>query len=325
MKRISRYASLLLAASLVSSSFAVRAEEPARSSGAGTAAQAGPGVADPAKMDEARERYNRGLRLFEQGNVVAARIEFERAYELAPSYRILYNIGLCYQVSNDYVGALRSFERYLAEGRDEIAEERRAAVTREMQNLKPNIASLTLSSREAGVAVSIDDVPVGQTPLPDKVLLNAGNRKVTATKNGFFPQTKSIVLAGSDNASLQVDLVALPAPGQQQKEGPGAAPYVAWGLTGALAIGAGVTGYLALKANSDQNHLVDRPGATRSEVDDAHSKTRTFSIAADCLAAATVLAGGLAIYLSVRKADKPSSIETTARVTPGGVSLVGRF
>ncbi|WP_394849894.1 PEGA domain-containing protein [Pendulispora brunnea] len=315
MKRTSHYVALVLAASLVSSPIAARAQGPAPSA-----------TVDPAKLDEARERYNRGLRLYEQGNPVAARIELERAYELAPSYRILYNIGLCYQASNDYVGALRAFQRYLAEGRDEIAEERHASVNKEIQSLRPNIASLTISSSEPGVAISVDDVAVGQTPLPEKVLLNPGTRKITASKNGFFPQTKSIVLAGSDNASLGFELVALPAPGAKEKEGGGSAlPYVAWGLTGALAVGAGVTGYLALRANADQNDIIDRPGATSGQVEDARDKTRTFSIAADCLVAATVLTGGIALYFSLRKSDKAASGETAARVTPGGISIVGRF
>ncbi|WP_394839197.1 PEGA domain-containing protein [Pendulispora rubella] len=315
MKRTSHYVALLLVASLVSSPLAARAEDPAPSA-----------TVDAAKLEEARERYNRGLRLYDQGNALAARIELERAYELVPSYRILYNIGLCYQASNDYVGALRTFQRYLIEGRDEISDDRHAAVNKEIQNLKPNIASITVSSREPGLAISVDDVPAGQTPLPEKILLNPGTRRITGSKSGFLPQTKSVVLAGSDNASVSFELVALPVAGaNKEKESGSALPYVAWGLTGALAAGAGITGYLALRANADQNDIIDHSGATSAQVEDARDKTRTFSIAADCLVAATILTGGIALYFSLRKSDKPSSGETAARVTPGGVSIVGRF
>ncbi|HTE43762.1 MAG TPA: PEGA domain-containing protein, partial [Gemmatimonadaceae bacterium] len=275
-------------------------------------------------MEEARTRYSRGLKLFDEGNTVAARVEFERAYELAPSYRILYNIGLCYKKTNDYVEALRAFERYLSDGGDEIPEERRTAVNKEIQDLKPNIATVSITTNVPGANITVDDVPVGQTPIAQKVLINPGRRKITATKTGMFPATKSVVFAGSDVEMVNLELVDLPKRevAQQEKEIPVAA-YIGWGITGALAIGAGVTGVLALKANADQNDAVDRQSATaRADIDDAHSKTRSFSIAADVLTGAAVVAGGISLYLTLHKSEK-SSTQTEARLTPGGMSFVG--
>src|SRR5256885_16109878 len=75
---------------------------------AATPTPTGPGPSpssDPAKMEGARQRYQRGLQLFNEPNFEAARVEFERAYQLAPSYKILYNIGLCYEQLGDYVQA----------------------------------------------------------------------------------------------------------------------------------------------------------------------------------------------------------------------------
>src|SRR4026208_2260108 len=46
------------------------------------------------KTDEARARYERGLKLYSDGAYDAARSEFERAYAIAPTYKVLYNIGL---------------------------------------------------------------------------------------------------------------------------------------------------------------------------------------------------------------------------------------
>src|SRR5262245_52890005 len=52
-------------------------------------------AASPEKMAEARQRFERGLALFEEKNFEAARVELERAYEIAPTWKLLYNIGLC--------------------------------------------------------------------------------------------------------------------------------------------------------------------------------------------------------------------------------------
>jgi len=325
-----RRISLLVIAAMQSAPMTAWAQGTAQSApprtGAPPAGQAAP-PPTPAwlspRMEEARTRYSRGLKLFDEGNAVAARVEFERAYELAPSYRILYNIGLCYKKTNDYVEALKAFERYLLDGGDEVAEDRRAAVNKEIQDLRPNIATVTVTTNVPGATVSVDDVPVGQTPFSHKVLVNPGRRRISATKPGMFPATKSLVFAGSDAELVTLELVDLPktADTSHEKVLP-PVPWVAWGITGALAVGAGVVGVLALKANSDQNDTVNRQGATRSEIDDAHSKTKTLSVVADVLTASAVVAGGISLYLTLHKTEKSS---TTARLTPGGVSIVGQF
>lgn len=276
-------------------------------------------------MEEARTRYARGLKLYDEGNTIAARVEFERAYELAPSYRILYNIGLCYKKTNDYVEALRAFERYLSDGGDEVPEDRRVAVNKEIRDLRPNIANITVTTNVPGATITVDDVQVGQTPIPNKLLINPGRRKISATKPGMFPATKSVVLAGSDAELVSLELVEIPKAQITEKRETGPAPYIAWGITGALAVGAGVTGFLALKADSDQDETRNRQGATRAEIDDAQSKTRTFSIVADVLTASAIVAGGISLYLTLHKPEKSTSTQAGAKLTPGGISLVGRF
>ncbi|HWL84658.1 MAG TPA: PEGA domain-containing protein [Polyangiaceae bacterium] len=264
------------------------------------------------------------MKLYEEGNTVAARVEFERAYELAPTYRILYNIGLCYKKTNDYVEALRAFERYLTDGGDEIPEERRNAVNKEIQDLRPNIATVTITTNVPGATITVDDVAVGQTPITHKILVNPGRRRIAATKTGTFPATKSVVFAGSDVELVSLEMVALPKTEGEREREPRSVPWAAWAVTGALAAGAGVMGILALKANSDQDDTVGRAGATRSEIDSARSKTKTFSVLADVFTGSAVVAGGISLYLTLHKSEK-SDAQTAARVTPGGVSLVGRF
>src|SRR5438105_150249 len=72
--------------------------------GSGTAlAQApapAPAPAAAANPDEAAMRFKRGLELYEEQDFPNALIEFRRAYELQPSYKILYNLGqVCFQLT----------------------------------------------------------------------------------------------------------------------------------------------------------------------------------------------------------------------------------
>ena len=75
----------------------------------------GPEVARASKRS-----LNRGVELYQDEAYRAALIEFERAYEISPDYRLLYNIGGTKLQLQDFLGAARAYERYLTEGGDEV-------------------------------------------------------------------------------------------------------------------------------------------------------------------------------------------------------------
>ncbi|RYE85226.1 MAG: hypothetical protein EOO75_17190, partial [Myxococcales bacterium] len=77
-------------------------------------------------QEEGRQRFKRGVEFFKEGDYNAALVEFRRAYEVAPSYRILYNLGQTSYELQDYAGALTAFTRYLKEGGAEVDAARRA-------------------------------------------------------------------------------------------------------------------------------------------------------------------------------------------------------
>src|SRR5262245_61950348 len=59
---------------------------------------AAPAQPTPEILAEAKQRFDRGYELYEEGEYPLALIEFNRAYELVPNYKVLYNIGqVCIQ------------------------------------------------------------------------------------------------------------------------------------------------------------------------------------------------------------------------------------
>ena len=62
---------------------------------------------------EARERFDRGLRLFEEGDNGGALAEFKRAHELVPNPLVLFNIGLVYAALGRPVEATDALDRVL--------------------------------------------------------------------------------------------------------------------------------------------------------------------------------------------------------------------
>lgn len=300
-------------------------------------AQGAAPASDAAKIDEARKRYQAGVKLYEDGDYEAARIEFERAYALAPSYRILYNAGLAYKQLNNYVGALNAFERYLAEGKSEVPPERRAEVEKEISELKLRVAQITVKTNVPGADVSIDDVPIGKTPLDKPVLVNPGVRKISATLKGRFPVARSITVGAGEKPEVQLDLAELPS-GTSEKRNPWTVPTtLGWTVTALTAIGTGVTGYLAIKAKHDQDAALTTFGTTDSDRADLRTKQRTFATAADILGVTTIVFAGVSTYFTLRmvgqgntteKAPAPQAAKRPTfdvSVSPFGISAFGTF
>src|ERR1700735_3447655 len=63
---------------------------------------------------EARDRFDRGLKLFNDGDNPGALAEFKRAYELIPNPLVLYNIGLVYAAMGRRVEAVDALDKVLA-------------------------------------------------------------------------------------------------------------------------------------------------------------------------------------------------------------------
>ena len=71
----------------------------------------GPAFGDPsgAAVDQAKAHFKTGTELYDENNFRGALVEFQRAYQLAPSYRVLYNIGQVDMELADYAGALTAY------------------------------------------------------------------------------------------------------------------------------------------------------------------------------------------------------------------------
>lgn len=301
---------------LMLTSSAALAQEGKKPSASGETAK--PAAGSPEKMEEARQRFQRGLQLFEEKNFEAARVELERAYQLAPTWKLLYNIGICYSQRGDYVEALKDLERYLREGEGQISEERKEEVTRELANLRPRVARVSVKTNVQDAELSVDDQPVGKVT-GSPVVVNPGKRKFTVSKSGYFAGVQVIEPAGSDNVDVTIDLKPLPTSKKTD-----IAPIIAWSVTGALAVGAGITGYLTTRADKNLEDERSRRGATSASLDDAQSQLKTGALVTDILIAGTVVGIGASVYLTwFRNKDKEPS--ASVGVTPGGLRFGGTF
>jgi hypothetical protein len=269
-------------------------------------------VVSEERAQEARARYERGLQLYNDGASEGALVEFERAYQLAPSYRLLYNIALIRFQLNDYAQALKAFQEYLADGGAEIASVRRSEVERHLANLKNKVGRVKLTSAARGADVSVDDVVVGKIPLAEVLVLNPGRRRITITRGGLS-STTVVSVAGQDSLNVELSLDS-PTPPPASHVRPAASPshapaYISWSVTAGLAAATTVVGVLALGAMSDLDQERRRVPTTRTQLDMADTKMTRLALASDILAGATVLAGAAALYFTFSKPSADGSPE----------------
>ena len=166
-------------------------------------------------VNKAREHFNRGVELFKEGNFQAALIEFRRANEVSPNYRILFNLGQTYFELQDYAGAMKSFDAYLLQGGAEIPAARRAEVEQELGKLRSRVARATITTNVAGAEILVDDSVVGKSPLSEPLLLSAGKRKLAISTGRGTPTVKFVELAGGDAVTVELlveTAAAAPAP-----------------------------------------------------------------------------------------------------------------
>jgi len=285
---------------------------------------------EPAKADatkEAEQHYLRGKQLFDEGDYSLALVEFNRAYEISPNYRVLFNIAQINIQLFNYAAARTTIEKFLREGGDDIPAARKAQAEKDLAMLKTRTAHLDLQTSVAA-DVSIDDAPIGTTPLAKPLLVNAGQRKVVVTKTGYVAVTKVVTLAGGDTQQLTLELI----PVVTDPIGPKVTTTmrknytpatIGWVATGAFAIGAAVFGGIYLSKQSEldgfsnpRENLVSPSGR-----DDSEASATRLAVAADVFGILAIGAAAVSLYFTLRPPQQETVTVGRVRMTPNGAAL----
>ncbi len=269
--------------------------------------------AKPAKVSSkvaraaASKRFQKGVNLYQSGDIRAALIEFKRAYQLAPAYQLLFNIGQASAELNEYVEAHENFTQYLRQGGNSIGRKRREMVERELIRLEGYLAQIEFDISVDGAEVVIDDVVVGSSPLDKPIVVSAGRRKIVVTHQGYAIWQRQIDLAGEDRKRLKVELMSLDVPARQAvtttrqaPTGRGGAFWTAATATVVLGAGTTVAAILTSRASSDYDKELVKFPNTRDSIEAANDKLKRMAFITDIGIALTASAAITAIILSFR-------------------------
>jgi hypothetical protein len=275
--------------------------------------------------EEASNHFKRGLQLFDEADYTLALVEFSRAYQLAPNFRALYNIALVDIQLGRYADAARTLEQYLHDGGDAIAPTRLAEVNRTLGELRFRTATLDLSLNVSGAEVMLDGKPLDPSRLHGPMVIDAGEHTLRATAPGYSASDRTVTLAGGDRAAVRLELLAFAQP-HAPTEAPQRARNIFWPgfvATGALGVGAIVSGVVMLDARSRLNQLQNTPASDPGERSSAASTANTAALAADILTGLAVVTGGVSIYLTL--GPDHSSKSASVAIGPQRIVLSGSF
>lgn len=314
---------------------------------AALAAPAQLALAAPTPTEEARERFGRGVQLFHEGSLEAALAEFQKAHQLAPNYRLHYNIAQVQYELHNFVEALRSFWKYLAQGGNEIPADRRQQVEGEIRKLEKRVGYVTITTNVSGAQISVDGVPMGISPFTAPVLVNPGSRRVSANKAGYLPAVNTVTAAGGEKLGLTLNLMegsvgagalaARPSPFDDANATSRrrTRTWISLAATSALVVSAAAFAYVTRDAEDEFEAELSRIPNTRETIDDSRSRMKRYAAITDGLAAAAVVGAACTIYFALtedgptleRAGPGPAGSRTrlTLSPTPGGVQLGGRF
>lgn len=311
---------------------------------------------------EAQRRFKNAVELYQDGDPRGAMVEFRRAYDSSPNFRVLYNLGQVAYELGDWATARGYFRRYLDEGGSEVPSARRREVEQTLESLSRRIGQVVVvvesTAAGPGAQILLDDVVAGTVPLAAPLEVNVGKHKVTLVTPGSAPEARSVEIGGGETSRLVFraaggNRLSGAAASEDRKRSPErtspltlrapAAPaaatgldrdswlqvgWVATGVLGAATVGSAVLAFSASRTLRDDR---DKYPIDAQTLSDDHSRVRTWSLVADVLLVTTLATGATTWLLSSRDGRDRKGTATGGRtplrvgLAPGGLSVAGGF
>ena len=156
---------------------------------------------------EAKSEYESGKMLYGASDFGGALMKFRRAHEVSGDGRLLWNMAVCEKNLRHYVSVLQLVGRYRAEAGALLSDQDRKEAEDLANAVQAFVSNVHIKVNEPGAVVTIDDAPVGESPLPGPVLVDMGPRRLKVTKAGFKPYTYTEQIPGTSEVYLAVTLL----------------------------------------------------------------------------------------------------------------------
>lgn len=303
-----------------------------------------PPTAAPPISEEAKQHFSAGVSLLqdpEGEKVEEAYRQFRTAYDLSGSAKILGNMGFCAMRLERDGEAIDAYSRYLREVPDIDAEER-AQIVRDLQTLTVGVARISIESNVPNAMILDERVPVRGSRVTNSYGPMTGNKIEIGIRPGHHLIT--VKAPGREDAQWELEAYAgskeshafvLKTPTVQQPyplSGPAEdkpsyfGPILVLSAGGAMLVGGGITGIVALNKTSDIKDACPNDVCPRTyDLAGERSSARTFVGVTDLLLAlgtVTVLGGLYWTYRVSSASPPPAKANVTPKVAPSAKATV---
>lgn len=134
---------------------------------------------------DARTEYQAGKVLFDDGDFATALQKFRNAQAKQPDPRLLYNMAAAEKSLRHYTSAAKLLRAYLAEGGGLVTADDRREAEELVKVIDALTTPVTIVVSEERAQVFLDDELLGVSPLPAGLVVDIGQRKLRAQKDGF--------------------------------------------------------------------------------------------------------------------------------------------
>jgi tetratricopeptide (TPR) repeat protein len=215
----------------------------------------------------AHAHFDKGLAASNDQRFGEAAVEFEKAYELWPDFRVLYNIGKVRATLGRFAEAVAAFEAYLDKGGDGIPPQRKQEVLDAIATQMAHVATVTVRVSPDGAEVRVDGKLVGLSPLAAPVRVTEGKHTVEALLPGRPAQLRELDTPGASTVDVALDFpiaanLAAPAPAAtapalvekpERREPPRRSRAVGFGVAATGLVSTLVGSVLAYQGATDAN------------------------------------------------------------------------
>ncbi|HKU39151.1 MAG TPA: PEGA domain-containing protein [Polyangiales bacterium] len=287
--------------------------------------------------ERARLHFKLGVDFYRERNYRAALIEFQRAYAASPHYKLLYNLGQASLELQEDSHAIDYYSRYLREGGSELTDARRSEVEQNIVRLRARLATVTLTTNQAGAEIYVDDTLIGTAPLSEPLKVSVGRRRFVAVKHGFPDAERVVDVAAGDELDVelefkeraQLDLAKLEGVLNKRDEEAAPSPALWTGIaTGLIGAGAITASILTMTAQQDYDDEL-KVETTRTKLQELRDDANTKAVVADVLWGVTIVGVGVTTVLLIadggEETEKKPEPAVALQLSPASVAVNGRF
>lgn len=298
---------------------------------AATKADAAPTNAGRGNEDAAKAAFARGIRLSEDGQYEAARIEFERSLELKPTRSAAVNRAVCLRHLGRFEEALTAIRLILKE--KNLPKGERESLEREASSMEDLFGTLTVIA-PPDTTILVDDVEKGAAPLKAPLAIGTGVHIVAARRNGAVVASARVSIAAHTTrelvltAGVSADEKKRPEVVAPTKVSPPSRPSVAPWVLGGVGIAALATGgvlFVVRDQNArDTRDAIAAKSLSTSDFESRRQRNDALRLAAQAATVGGALAvGGAALWIGLRSGTSTEK-ETAISCSPsflGGVAV----